>query len=281
MRASPRLSPPMPTAPSDFSQNLERFTGYADLYDRFRPAPPADLVTVLKLFAGLSAIDLVVDLGSGTGLSTRYWASHAARVVGVEPTADMRKVAATQTQASNVTYRNGFSHDTGLPDRCAQIVSCSQALHWMSPQETFLEARRILQPGGVFSANDYDWPPTVGSWEAEAAYAACMQTVLRLEKEHRTGAGLQQSDKSGHLARMQSSGCFRHVKEAVIHHNDEGDAERLVGLLLSQGNVMGLLKHGLTEADLGIDRLRAIAGRTLGPQRRTWHWSARLRMGIA
>lgn len=270
----------MPSAPSDFSRNIERFTGFADLYDRFRPGPPADLAPLLKLFAGISVIDRVVDIGSGTGLSTRYWAGHAGEVVGVEPAADMRKEATAQTSARNVAYRDGFSHDTRLPDRCAQIVSCSQALHWMKPQETFEEARRILQPGGVFSANDYDWPPTVGSWEAEEAYAACMRTVRSLEKERRTAVGLQRWEKSGHLARMESSGCFRHVKEVVIHHIDQGNAERLVGVLRSQGDVMGLLKDGLAEADLHIDVLRAIADRTLGPRPRPWYWSARVRMGV-
>ena len=101
----------MPPSPSEFSRNIERFTGFAALYDRVRPDPPADLAPLLKLFAGLSEIDRVVDLGSGTGLSTRYWAEHAREVVGVEPTADMRRQATARTRAPNVTYRDGFSHD--------------------------------------------------------------------------------------------------------------------------------------------------------------------------
>ncbi|HKB90297.1 MAG TPA: class I SAM-dependent methyltransferase, partial [Opitutaceae bacterium] len=155
---------------SDFSRNVERFTGFADVYDKYRPTPPAVLADIINHFAGLTRTHLVVDLGAGTGLSTRYWADKADEIIGIEPTADMRNQAVAHTAAKNVSYSEGFSHRTGLPDRCAEIVSCSQALHWMEPHATFQETARILKPGGVFAANDYDWPPTTGSWEADAAY---------------------------------------------------------------------------------------------------------------
>lgn len=223
---------------------------------------------------------LVIDLGSGTGLATRYWADKARRVIGIEPAADMRRQAEVLTTAKNVSYREGFSHQTHQPARCAQIVSCSQALHWMEPAATFQEAARILQPGGVFAANDYDWPPATGAWEADAAFAACMSRIRRLEEARKVSAGLRQWSKSGHLARMRASGRFRHVKEAVLHHVDRGNTERLVGLLLSQGSTMGLLKLGLSEAELGIDVFREIAQRTLGTGMSPWYWSARIRIGV-
>ncbi len=268
-----------PSSP-DFSANLRRFTGFAGLYDRHRPAPPAALAGLLVQIAHIARPEWVVDLGSGTGLSTRYWANHAEQVIGIEPTADMRQEAGAQTTARNVTYREGFSHQTGLPAACAQIVSCSQSLHWMEPAGTFREAARVLRPGGVFAACDYDWPPASGSWEADAAYEACMKRVKQLEKDSGSGEGLKRWDKAGHLARMQASGCFRYVREATLHHIDSGNAERLVGVLLSQGGVMGLLRKNFTEADLGIDALRTVAQRTLGHDPQPWHWSARVRLGV-
>jgi hypothetical protein len=32
------------------------------------------------------------------------------------------------------------------------------------------------------------------------------------------------------LARMQQSGCFRFVRECLLHHQDQGGAERIVGI---------------------------------------------------
>ena len=265
---------------NDFSGNIERFSGYADLYDQYRPAPPEILASILTQLAQVAFPERVVDLGCGTGLSTRYWAGKARQVIGIEPTGDMRRQAEVQTQAAHITYREGFSHQTGLPDDCASIVTCSQALHWMEPQSTFEEARRILIPGGVFAAYDYDWPPTVGSWEAEAAYMACMGRVWKYERSLPAQPSLRRWRKDEHLARMQASGCFRYTKEIVVHHTDVGNADRLVGLLLSQGSVMTLLKNGASEEQLGIDRLREKARQALGAEERSWYWSSRVRFGI-
>lgn len=264
----------------DFSANIQLFTGFASDYDRYRPAPPAVLADLLCALAKTSRPRLVVDLGSGTGLSTRYWAGRADQVVGIEPTVDMRREAEARTRAANISYREGFSHSTGLPDVCAQIVTCSQALHWMEPQSTFEEVRRILEPGGVFAAFDYDWPPTTSSWQADAAYEACERRIRQVEDMLPDPLALLRWQKHEHLARMRQSGCFRYTREIVLHHTEPGNAERLVGLLLSQGNVMTLYKKGFSEADLGIDEFRRQAQQALGDTPTTWYFSSRLRIGI-
>ncbi len=264
----------------DFSKNLARFTGFADLYDRHRASPPAVLAALLAQFSGVARPALVIDLGSGTGLSTRYWSDHAERVTGIEPTPDMIRQATAVTRAANVSYRTGYSHATGLRARCAQLVCCMQALHWMEPAGTFAEAGRILVRGGVFAACDYDWPPTTGSWEADAAFESCWRTARTLGGEFQVEAGLQLWDKAGHLGRMEASGCFRYVKEVAVHHIDQGNAERLTGLLLTQGFVQSLLKKGVTEADLGLPALRRIAAQNLGAVPRPFLWSARVRIGV-
>lgn len=269
----------MSTTREEFAGNIERFSGFADVYDRFRPSPPDMLAPILTQLIGTDPA-CVVDLGCGTGLSTRYWADKAQEVFGVEPSADMRDEAAAQTQATNVFYREGFSHQTGLPDGCASIVTCSQSLHWMEPQATFEEARRLLRPGGIFAAYDYDWPPTVGAWEAEAAYLACSARVQECSQTLSSAPALRRWSKDGHLDRMRASGCFRYTKEIAIHHIDTGNADRLVGLMLSQGSVMTLLKHGFSTEEIGLDRLRATAQQTLGAEERTWYWTSRVRLGI-
>lgn len=261
----------------DFSGNISRFTWAADVYAEHRPSPPKVLAGLLTALAKVERPALIVDLGCGTGLSTRYWAGRADQIIGIDPTEAMRAQA---EGADTVSYRQGFSHDTGLSDGCADIVTCSQALHWMDPLPTFLEARRILRPGGVFAAYDYDWPPLTGVWEADAAYEDCMRHGRTLEKSHGVSETVRQWDKATHLARMQESGAFRHVREVLAHHQEPGNAERFVGLLLSQGWAATLLASGLTEADLGLDVLREKASRLLGPEPRPWHWSSRVRVGI-
>src|SRR6476660_7622425 len=83
----------MTTSPAHVSANVERFMGFADVYDAFRPRPPLALLDILTQLVQAPQPALVVDLGSGTGLSTVIWAERAAAVVGVEPSADMRRQA--------------------------------------------------------------------------------------------------------------------------------------------------------------------------------------------
>jgi hypothetical protein len=59
--------------------------GFAADYDRFRPRPPAVLLELLPLLVGVDRLRLVVDLGSGTGLSARVWTELADEVVAIEP----------------------------------------------------------------------------------------------------------------------------------------------------------------------------------------------------
>jgi SAM-dependent methyltransferase len=263
-----------------FAATIERFSGFADAYDSHRPQPPQAIAALLTQIAQCPRPALVVDLGSGTGLSSRYWSDKAERVVGIEPSADMRRTAMEHGSLGNLEFRDGFSHCTGLPAGAAQIVTCMQSLHWMEPQGTFEEARRLLCPGGVFAAIDYQWPPATGSWKADLAWEECQQRAATLETTIAPDRRPRRWDKAQHLSRMQQSGCFRFTREVLMHHIDQGNAARHVGLLRSQGGVMDLLKAGHSSAELGIDALALIAQAELGSASRPWFWSARVRLGV-
>ncbi len=104
------------------SANVGRFTGFAALCDDVRPQPPATIIDVLLQLAQIERPRLVVDLGCGAGLSTRIWAERAVQVVGVEPSADMRRQTEWRTTAPNIRYQEALSHQTGLSDASADIV---------------------------------------------------------------------------------------------------------------------------------------------------------------
>jgi SAM-dependent methyltransferase len=273
----------MTQPPPNLPANVERFMGFADVYDAHRPQPPLILLDILCQLAEMPRPGLVVDLGSGTGLSTAIWAERAMTIVGVEPSADMRSQAEQHAAApiwiKNVRYQAGFAHATGLADECADIVTCSQSLHWMEPEPTFAEIARILRPGGVFAAYDCDWPPTLG-WEIEMAYKACLAQAAALELERGISRDVRYWDKREHLDRMRASGRFRYLREVLVHHVESGGVERLVGLALSQGQIAALLKNGLSEQEIGITALRAAAAHVLGDRVVPWYWSYRVRVGV-
>src|SRR5438045_9590212 len=111
--------------------NVERFMGFAETYDAYRPTIPSIIMDILTQLARVSRPRLVVDLGSGTGLSTRIWAERADEVIGIEPSDDMRRQAEARSGSlANVRYQHGLSTATSLPGGCADIVTASQSLHW-------------------------------------------------------------------------------------------------------------------------------------------------------
>jgi ubiquinone/menaquinone biosynthesis C-methylase UbiE len=261
--------------------NVDRFSGFADVYDRFRPAPPPAIVDLLTQLARADR-PAVVDLGSGTGISSLIWAARASSVVGVEPNPDMRAQAerrAAAAGAANVRFLDGLSTATGLSDASADIVTCSQSLHWMEPEPTFAEVGRILRAGGVFAAYDCDWPPTLNP-DAEQAYIACRIRAGEVEKKRQLAPHVHQWNKAEHLRRIRESGRFRYAREVVLHHVESGDAERLVGVMLSQGEVASLLKHGIGEDEIGIAAMRAEVRRAMGDATMPWYWSYRVRLGV-
>jgi SAM-dependent methyltransferase len=246
-------------------------SGFAQHYDSFRPTPPSVLLDVLTRAAGVERPRLVVDLGCGTGLSTRAWAPRADEVVGVEPQAPMREQAEAATDASNVRYVAAYSDATGLADGSADLVTCSQSFHWMDPVAALAEAARILRAGGVFAAYDYDVPPFVEP-EVDAAFERYF--LLRREVRERLGIqkGAARWPKEQHLQRIRESGHFRRARELVLHGESEGGADRVVGLALSIGPVFG-------ELEPGIEDLRAVAERVLGDRVVPWLVSYRVRLG--
>lgn len=265
----------------EFSRELISRSGYeregfASHYDRYRPRPPGALFETLLQLARTERPALVVDLGAGTGLSTRPWAPLADRVVGVEPNASMRDTAEGLTPAPNVEFVLGFSHETGLPDACADIVTASQSLHWMEPGGTFAEVGRILRPGGVFAAYDYDVYPVV-DWEVDQALSDYGRRRRELRERQLIQAGADRWSKDGHLERMRESGEFRFCREFVLHSVEEGGADRLVGLMGSIGMIGDVEK---AERELRLDEVEAVARRVLGDRTVPFRFGYHVRVGV-
>src|SRR5579875_1020762 len=259
---------------------VARFSGFAAGYDAVRPQPPVTLAELISQWAGVTMPD-VVDLGSGSGLSLLPWAGRARRVTAIEPSADMRKVAERRIAglpagAGEFTVIGATAEETGLPGQCADIVTASQAMHWFDPDKALPEIARILRPGGVLAAYDCDWPPCV-DWAAGAAYEEFEELRLRLEIEH--GLRPPYAAKGEHADRMRRSGLFRHVTEIAVLGREEGDAERFVGIALSQGGTVALREVGVSDDDLGLTRLREVAEQRI-PRPVPWWLTYRVRMAV-
>ncbi|HEV8253450.1 MAG TPA: class I SAM-dependent methyltransferase [Vicinamibacteria bacterium] len=126
----------------------QRFTAAAEDYSRHRPTYPPELVEWIAAETGLPPSAAVADIGCGTGIAARLFASLGFDVVGVEPNADMLAHAT----AAGVRCVQGEAARTGLPDRSVDLVIAAQAFHWFDVPAALAEFRRICRPPGWCAA---------------------------------------------------------------------------------------------------------------------------------
>jgi SAM-dependent methyltransferase len=118
------------------------FGAAADVYERARPSYPEEAVAWLGLGGG----DTVVDVGAGTGKLTRLLVATHARVIAVEPVAEMRAVL--RDRAPGAEVQAGMAEALDLPDASADLVAVAQAFHWFDHRRALAEFHRVLKPGG-------------------------------------------------------------------------------------------------------------------------------------
>ena len=262
------------------AETSEIWTGKASSYDRARPAPPPALLDLLTQLIGMPHPALVVDLGSGTGLSTAIWSERAERVIGIEPNADMRQEAARKAEdhpyAAHIEYREGVAHQTGLPDECVDIVTAAQSFHWMEPTATLAEIARILRPGGLFAAYDYDSPPAI-YWELDRLVQEGNVRLMELVRERGLAQSLKIWPQNKSLAPLRESTHFRFTREVLLHHIEQGDAARFLEMMQSSALSN---QSQFTEQEIGLDRLRQAALQYIGSEPIPWYFSYRVRIGI-
>jgi len=138
--------------------NASRFDGLARNYAQFRPSYPAAIFEQIRGLVAPAALNsgaLLIDVGCGTGISTRllraaFGSAPESRVVGLEPSDEMRAQAITGTAAADrIEYLPGVAESFPFPDGSAAVVMAAQAAHWFDRPRFYAEAARVLVPGGV------------------------------------------------------------------------------------------------------------------------------------
>lgn len=129
-------------------------------YDRLASYGSAAEAAHLIRFAGVSAGDHVLDVGTGSGIAAIVAAQGGARVTGIDPTPVLLAKARDNASLANVDadWHDGIAESLPFPDASFDVV-LSQYAHMFSaaPQHAASEMLRVLKPGGrlAFAA----WTP--------------------------------------------------------------------------------------------------------------------------
>ncbi len=165
-----------------------RFSNRVEFYVRYRPGYPAAALHVLRDV--LRPDSIVADIGSGTGISSRWLLQRVSRVYGVEPNREMRERAGAPSGFVSV---DGTAEATGLPDASVDVVVCATAFHWFRVEDARAEFRRILKPAGqvvlMWNIRDVGASPLQAGYEQAIADFA---VDYRPDFDHNSETAVQQ-----------------------------------------------------------------------------------------
>jgi ubiquinone/menaquinone biosynthesis C-methylase UbiE len=122
------------------------FGKVAETYERRRPSYPSEAVDWIAERLGLGPGTTVVDVAAGTGKLTRQLVPTGARVVAVEPLAEMREQL--RSAVPGVEVLDGSAEALPLPDAGADAITVAAAFHWFEVDRALPELHRVLRPGG-------------------------------------------------------------------------------------------------------------------------------------
>jgi len=126
----------------DAGELARGFACVADDYELGRPNYPAQVVAVIDRELGVGPGRTVLDLAAGTGKLTRALSGSGARVVAVEPLAELRAAL----RADEVL--DGRAESIPLADAAVDVVVVGDAWHWFEQARAADELARVLRPGG-------------------------------------------------------------------------------------------------------------------------------------
>ena len=141
------MSLPKPPGASVHPAAAYGFAAGAATYVRGRPDYPPEALEWLRNTLGLRGGKVAVDLGAGTGKFTNVLLATGARVVAVDPVAQMLDELRRNAPAAEPLV--GDAGHIPLAAVSVDAVVCSQSFHWFANPAALAEMHRVLRPGGV------------------------------------------------------------------------------------------------------------------------------------
>jgi SAM-dependent methyltransferase len=133
--------------PEPFVDAQQRFSITADDYQRYRPSYPPELVDWVLQLAPLERAARVLDLGCGTGITTRLFAQRGLCVIGLDPNQEMLAKASSGQLPAGIGLIRCAAEAIALRCASVELVISGQAFHWFDVPATCAQLERVVRPG--------------------------------------------------------------------------------------------------------------------------------------
>jgi ubiquinone/menaquinone biosynthesis C-methylase UbiE len=218
----------------------DRFTGTVETYAKHRPSYPAALVDWVLEQAALAGGDLVIDVGCGTGISSRLFAARDLRVLGVDPNGEM--LAAARQAGGAIEYLAGAAEHLPVADNIAHGAISGQAFHWLDLDRALPELNRVLRPGRI----------CVAFWNAREQSTPFLKDYEQLLCTHCREYPVASAEAT--IERIRGHRYVARVREQQFAHGQRFNREELAGRAWSSSYVV----HSVQDADAFNRELAAL-----------------------
>ncbi|MBI4156001.1 MAG: class I SAM-dependent methyltransferase [Candidatus Zambryskibacteria bacterium] len=116
-------------------------------YDAARRGYPKELFAYLKKLVPGKHLK-VLDIGCGTGISTRQLKERGFSVTGVDK--DQAMVAIARQKTSDILYVVTDVHKLPFDNEEFDLITAFTSFHWFTDRKSTTEIKRVLKRGGVF-----------------------------------------------------------------------------------------------------------------------------------
>ncbi|MFD0975591.1 class I SAM-dependent methyltransferase [Salinimicrobium gaetbulicola] len=128
----------------------DNFSRNSDKYALYRPGYPEELFQYLK---GLTTQkQRAWDCGTGNGQVASKLSEFMTEVYATDISEQQLSQA---IKKANITYSKQPAESTNFPEKCFDLITIAQAIHWFNFQDFYKEVRRVLKPTGYIAVIGY------------------------------------------------------------------------------------------------------------------------------
>jgi SAM-dependent methyltransferase len=210
----------------------------AERYARGRPDLHPAIVRRICEVTGRSRFASVLDIGCGTGLSTRALATVADCIFGVDSSPEM---LAQATGGPGIVYQRARAESLPFADRSFELLNVGLAFHWFAPQAFLSEARRVLRDDGWLVIYNSGF---LGQLHGEDNFAEWHRSVYLVRYPTPPRSRTSVTDEF-----VRPFG-FTLVRKETHDQEIAMSSDQFVGYLLTQSNVIAVVEQGSEELEM-------------------------------
>ncbi|MGW3248839.1 class I SAM-dependent methyltransferase [Streptomyces sp. NPDC001070] len=244
------------------SRRRRSFDLNAEIYHSARPGYPPALFQRLGEVCGLGMGQDVLELGAGTGQATECLLQMGARVVAVEPGANLARRLRANLDEPGLTVVESDFEDAELPEASFDLAVAATSLHWLDLSISLPKIARLLRPGAWLAA----WWTVFRDPDPQRVtpFRHALEGLFRRHDLGRGGSGLPNPlDHNAWVAEFTKAAVFNEIRVEDFRQSVPFTSTRLTALFSTFTEISDL---PTAERDRLLNDVSALVNGTFGGQ---------------